>query len=305
MDQVISTQEENMPVREISAAGIDAVELATELLQRARQADPRVGLWEAADIQWWWRSRRLSDDVEKVFWVDADGPVAGVLLTSWTDDDWQCDPVIVPGIGYPSPETMWSRAMELAADNTDSAFEVPIAGDDRTFQHLALQSGLTAGDQDFTAWMDVADRPAIVSTADGFTIVDRTQRLNCPHHMRHRSGERVEQRLKQCSLYDPELDLAVEADDGVVAGYALFWFDPITKVGLIEPVRVEDAFQRQGLARAMLTEGIARLARRGAQRIKVSYQTEAAAALYQSVGFDPDSTTTWYRATGDHSRSSE
>jgi hypothetical protein len=40
--------------------------------------------------------------------------------------------------------------------------------------------------------------------------------------MQRRSGEAVEVRLRQCSLYDPELDLAVAAADGEIAGYALF-----------------------------------------------------------------------------------
>jgi len=81
--------------------------------------------------------------------------------------------------------------------------------------------------------------------------------------MRRRSGEAVDARLRQCSLYVPALDLAVETGDGETAGYALFWFDPVTKVGLVEPMRVEDAYQRRGLARAMLTAGLDRLAKRG------------------------------------------
>ena len=40
-----------MSVREIKAAGLEALMLATELLQRARRADPQAGLWEAADVQ--------------------------------------------------------------------------------------------------------------------------------------------------------------------------------------------------------------------------------------------------------------
>ncbi len=99
-------------------------------------------------------------------------------------------------------------------------------------------------------------------------------------------------RYGRVPLYDPELDLAVEAVDGRVAGYSLYWFDPVTRVGLVEPVRVEDEYQRRGLAKAMLTAGIDRLAKKGAQRMKIGYRTEPAAALYQDLGFQPTSTTT-------------
>ena len=115
--------------------------------------------------------------------------------------------------------------------------------------------------------------------------------------MRRRNGDEVAQRLDQCSLYDPALDLAVETADGRVAGYSLYWLDPVTKVGRVEPVRVEDEFQRRGLARVMLCTGIDRLVTRGAQRVKVSYETDAAAALHQGVGFRPTSTDTWCRAS--------
>jgi predicted N-acetyltransferase YhbS len=110
--------------------------------------------------------------------------------------------------------------------------------------------------------------------------------------MRRRSGEEVEARLRQCSLYDPALDLAVEAADGQVAGYALFWIDSVTQVGLVEPMRVEDAYQRRGLARALLTTGLDRLAKRGARRLKVSYATEPARRLYVGAGFRVTSTST-------------
>ena len=82
----------------------------------------------------------------------------------------------------------------------------------------------------------------------------------------------VEPRLRQCSLYDPTLDLAVEDADGRVAGYALFWFDHTTLVGLLEPMRVEDEYQRRGLARMLLTNGLDRLARKGARRLKVGFR---------------------------------
>jgi predicted N-acetyltransferase YhbS len=286
--------ETDVSVREVRAAGLEALMLATELLQRARRADPQAGLWEAADVQWWWRKPRRSDDVEKLFWIDDEGPVAGVLLTSETNEAWQCDPVVVPRASGLEPGVVWRRALEHAAKHSAKGFEVPVSDDDRTFQELAKRSGFTVGFQDSTAWMDAADRPAVSTPAEGFVLIDRAQRRDAPHPMRHRSGDSVAQRLDQCPLYDPALDLAVETADGRVAGYSLYWFDAATKVGLVEPVRVEDKFQRRDLARAMLSAGIDRLVTRGARRVKIAYATDAAGALYQGVGFRRTSTSTWY-----------
>jgi predicted N-acetyltransferase YhbS len=130
-----------------------------------------------------------------------------------------------------------------------------------------------------------ADQRAPVAPIDGFAIVDRVTRADRPHPMIARNGEAVEARLRQCSLYDPTLDLAVEDADGRAAGYALFWFDHTTQVGLLEPMRVEDEYQRRGLARMLLTSGLDRLARKGARRLKVGFQTEPARHLYVGAGF--------------------
>ncbi len=287
-------------VREVTAAGREALMLATELLQRSRLADRQAGLWEAADVQWWWRKPRRSDGVEQVFWVDSQGPVAGALLTSWTDDAWQCDPILVPRVSGLEPEVVWARALEQIGVHAVGEFEVPVRDDDLALKELVEGSGLVAGDPYSIAWMNAADRQSVQSLPEGFALADRTQRRDTPHPMRHRNGDGVEERLGQCPLYDPELDLAVETVDGRVAGYSLYWFDPVTKVGLVEPVRVEDEYQRRGLARAMLTAGIDRLATKGAQRVKIGWGTEAAAALYQSVGFQPTSSDIYYEGRTEH-----
>lgn len=283
-----------MSVREVRATGYEALMLATALLQRVRLAHPSAGLWEAADVQWWWRQPRRSDDVERLFWLDSEGPIAGVLLTSWTDESWQCDPIIVPGVSDPAPETVWRRALEEMCAHAVGGVEVPVQGTDSAWRALAEASGLIAGDGGSTAWMDAAHRPRVQPPPEDFILVDRARRWDTPHPMRPRNGDAVEERLRQCPLYDPELDLAVETSDAHVAGYSLYWFDPVTKTGLVEPVRVEDDYQRRGLARAMLTAGLNRLASKGAQRVKIGYGTEAAATLYQSIGFQPTSNDTWY-----------
>lgn len=283
-----------MAVREIFARGIEAVNLATTLLQRCRLADPFSGVFEAADVQWSWRIARESDEMEKVFWMDSDGPVAGVWVTNTSGGEWQVDPIIVPQVRGVMVENVWDRVMNVVADRPNGKVVVPVSDDDAVLRELARASGLIVGDKDFTGWINAEDRLAPPQIADGFSLVDCSQREGRKHPLEGLNGDRVARRLQECLMYDPWLDLSIESTDGQIAGYSLYWFDPVTKVGLVEPVRVHDAFQRKGLALAMVIAGIARLVAKGADRIKVSWETEAAGALYLGVGFQEQSTTIWY-----------
>jgi GNAT superfamily N-acetyltransferase len=279
-----------MAIHEVHASGLESLVLATELLQRARLADPETGVWEAADLQWWWRTPRPSDAIDQLFWIDDDGPVAGVVLTDWRRA-WGCDPIVVPGVSSIPLPTVWARAVEAIDGLGLEAVEVLARDDDVELRSLLTGAGFVAdGQQSGITWMNAEDRPEVVALPEGFALVDRAQQTTKPHPMEPRSGEEVETRLLQCSLYDPGLDLAVETADGQAAGYALFWFDPVTEVGLVEPMRVEDAYQRRGLARAMLTAGLDRLAKRGARRLKVGYATDVARGLYVGAGFRVTST---------------
>ena len=94
-------------------------------------------------------------------------------------------------------------------------------------------------------------------------------------------------RLRDQSLYRPDLDLCIRTDGGEVAASCLSWLDQMNGVGLFEPVRTEDAWQRRGLGRALLTEGIRRFMSNGTGLIKVSRMpnSDAARGLDTSVGF--------------------
>jgi ribosomal protein S18 acetylase RimI-like enzyme len=281
-------------IREVRASGLEYLALATQLLQRARLADAEAGLWEAADLQWWWRTPRSSDAIEQFFWIDDEGPVAGLVLTDW-GRAWGCDLIVVPGVSSVPLSTVWARAVEAIDASGLEAVEVLARDDDVELRNLLSGAGFVVDDnRSGIAWMNAQEQPDVAALPEGFVLVDRAQETNTPHPMRQRSGEEVEARLLQCSLYDPALDLAVEAPDGQAAGYSLFWFDPVTEVGLLEPMRVEDAYQRRGLARAMLTAGLDRLAQRGARRLKVGYATDAARRLYVGAGFRVTSTSKSY-----------
>jgi GNAT superfamily N-acetyltransferase len=280
-----------MAISEVRASGHAYLTLVTELLQRARLADAEAGLWEAADLQWWWRTPRRSDAIDQLFWIDDEGPVAGVVLTDWSRA-WGCDPIVVPGGAVPLA-TVWARAVETI-DGLESV-DVLARDDDVELLALLADTGFVAGDErSGITCMDARDRPDVAGLPEGFVLVDRAGASTGPHPMQRRSGEGVEARLRQCSLYDPALDLSVETGEGKTAGYALFWLDPVTKVGLVEPMRVEAAYQRRGLARAMLTAGLDRLAKRGALRLKVGYATDVARELYVGAGFRVTATSRSY-----------
>jgi len=274
-------------VRRELLRGLGRLEATTKVLQRARLADPRSGMWEAADVQWWWRSPRATDELALPVWYDDDGPVAAAGLTAW-DAVWQVDVFAVPSVV--DEEDVWAATLGAAAEHTWEALELLVCDEGAPLTRLALRSGFAMTNElTGTTWMDADQRPPVASVA-GFAIVDRVARAGQPHPMVARNGELVEMRLRQGSLYDPALDLAVEDADGTVAGYALFWFDRTTLVGLVEPMRVHDAYQRRGLARVLLSNGLDRLARKGARRLKVGFGNDAARQLYLGAGFVQTST---------------
>ena len=284
-----------MAIHEVRASGLEYVALATELLQRVRLADPEAGVWEPADVQWWWRAPRRSDAIEQLFWVDDEGPLAAVVLTDW-GRAWGVDPIVVPDRSSALLPTVWARAVEAIDAFGLEAVDVLARDDDSELPGLLTGTGFVADDHPSgIAWMDARNRPEVAALPPGFVLVDRAGDRTSPHPLRRRSGEVAEARLRECSLYDPALDLAVETTDGETAGYALFWFDPVTAVGMLEPLRVEDGYQRRGLARALLTAGLDRLAKRGARRLKVAYASDVARRLYVGAGFEVTSATRLYR----------
>ncbi|MCM0620024.1 GNAT family N-acetyltransferase [Nocardioides bruguierae] len=282
------------PLREEALSGSERLDAATHLLQAARVAEPVGGVWEAADPQWWSRRPRPSDDVPTTFWFSGREPVAGVLLTAEQDDAWQCDPVVTQGSSA-DPADVWDRALaEARAAAGEGAVEVPVADDDAVGRAQAARLGLVAGHGDDTGWLDLTAALPVAALAEGYRLSSR-EHLSGRHHLALRNGPDVADGLTATSLYDPALDLVALAPDGSVAGYALLWPDPVTGVALVEPVRVEEAHQRRGLARAVLAHGLALAAARGLARAKVSWSSQAAGGLYTGLGFVPTSTTTWFR----------
>jgi ribosomal protein S18 acetylase RimI-like enzyme len=87
--------------------------------------------------------------------------------------------------------------------------------------------------------------------------------------------------------YRPDLDLIVVAPTGDFASYTIVWHDPLNRIGVFEPVGCHPDYRQQGLTRAVMFEGMARLRQLGARKAFVNslYNSLPANRLYESSGF--------------------
>jgi len=261
----------------------------TTLLQRARSAHPTAGLYEAADLQWWWRTPRSTDNLPQLFWFDDDGrPVAAVIATDW-GDHVALDPMVMPDARLDWTAHVIEYGLAHATRSGLEPLSLEADSADDLLRGVLVDHGFTVDEGGLVeTWLAASSRPEISPLHAGYRLSHRAGTTNRPHHMVPRSGPDVEARLRQTSLYRPDLDLVIYDDDDSVAAYGLFWYDPETETGLVEPMRTEDAHQRRGLARHVLTTGLDLLSRAGAQRIKICYEPDNPASkhLYLSAGFE-------------------
>lgn len=167
--------------------GLERLHATTTALQRSRLADPLSGMWEAADVQWWWRCPRATDRLALPVWFDETGPVAAAGLTAW-DDTWQVDVFALPSVV--DERDLWTATLEAGTEDQDKDLSVLVREDDAPLANLAIRSGFTMTDElSGTAWMDAGRRPP-VERVEGFAITDRLDRLNRPHPMTRATASR-------------------------------------------------------------------------------------------------------------------
>ena len=287
-------------LRERSLVGLECLEAVTALLQRRRAAHPTAGLFEAADLQWWWsQNERATDDMPQLFWFDGDGrPQAAVIATAF-GGGVQLDPMLMPDAGDDLRALVMGRGLANAHLHGHEAVTLEVDSADAALADVLAGHGLVIEEDSVVeAWLTAATRPPISSLPPGYRLCSRAESGHRPHHMISalRQHPDPEPRMRQTSLYRDDLDLVVFDHDGNVAAYGLFWNDPATATGLVEPMRTEADHQQRGLARHVLTTGISLLAAAGASRIKICFDPDNAASkhLYLSVGFQPVLRTVMY-----------
>ena len=284
-------------LREEHRVGIDYLQTVTELLQRVRTAHPTDGLYQAAELQWWWRVPRSTDVLPQLFWFDDEGrPAAAVIASDMNEgssalyEDTTLVLIVMPGAASDWVAHVVERGLAHISESGISAVELEVDRADEAVREVLLGHGFSIkSDGMVEAWLAAERRPKISPLHEGYRLQTRADTMQHPHHFGIRNARHEEERLRQTSLYRPDFDLVAHDRQDDVAGYGLFWFDPVTATGVVEPMRTFDDHQQRGLARHILTAGIDLLAEAGAARISIGYEPDnpASGHLYRSVGFEP------------------
>ncbi len=106
------------------------------------------------------------------------------------------------------------------------------------------------------------------------------------------------QQVRLIDIFEPELDLIAENEQGQFGSYCVGWIDRALGVGSFEPVGTRPEFRRLGLGKAVNFEGLRRLKNMGAHSaiIGTAGFNDRARELYTSCGFElKDRNRTWIK----------
>ena len=285
----------SMPRRDLN--GLAATLAMSDVLLRLRAEDPMAGLYEAGDIQWWWKdATRLTSNTTTLWTDDAGVDCAFLTVAESSSGGKDVNIVWLPSVDRTFRAQVLPGVIDHLASlpvSEDAPVDIAIDGQDADLQILVTAAGFRhepASDL-VQMWQRPATPPAGPALPDGFRFSDdRTRPADKPHHLARRNGPDIADRLAECPLYRRDLDLSIQTGGGTVAAYCLCWLDTRNGVGLFEPVRTEDEWQRRGLGRALMAEGIRRLMAGGATLIKVAHEANnpASKGLYLGAGFHDD-----------------
>lgn len=247
------------------------------------------------ELDWW----RFSDTdtaaaTQAQLWFDPDGPLIGFV---WPDRR-QVDLVVHPDYASIEPEMLaWAEDHRLAASHPEEASVT------------------------LTAWAFSNDFPrqSILKArryeATGYFLSYRARSLRLPiappvlppgYRLSYQTDDTIAARVathrdafgstkmtvasyravRRAPTYREGLDLVVCDPDGLIAAFALAWFDEANRIGTFEPVGTHAKHRRHGLARTLMHEGMRQLRALGAQTACVvsGGDEEAANRLYDDVG---------------------
>ena len=273
------------------------------LVDARKIAGNNAGYWHVGDLTWryymlWYRADPCKN---YRLWYDAGRPIGFAVFGEDFSFDWQIHPQYTwRGIEEEMlawAEARWDEAMHdetIPQERKRSLYSGSFANDTRRITFLE-RCGFTRGTHPMIHYArSLNEAIPAPQLPTGFVVRGVTGE--------HEAGNRAEAhrqafhpsritddgylKLMRMPEYHCELDIVAVAPDGTIAAYAMSWVDAENKIGEFEPVGARPSFQRKGLTRAALLEGMRRMNMHGAETAIVCTNADnIAKGLYESVGF--------------------
>jgi len=293
--------------------GLNDLYAMLALLSEGGKAQNGTHYIHRGDLQWWLFYTDLSSKTWQAnirLWMEADQLIGWTLLSPEQD---AFDVYTIPTLRGSQSE----REMLTAAMNEMSGFDelnnIWIAEDDDVRIGWFEEHGFKAIDEHTIHFTRSLSEPlADPQLPAGFTLRashgdEAEARLRAvTSHAAFKSGMEFEDywqrtwRFMQSSVYVKEHEILVIAPNGEVAAYCIIWIDELTRIGYFEPVGTHPDYQRKGLGKSLVFEGLRRLKSEGMIEADVctNHDNPAAIHLYESVGFQKNKRLLTYTKRG-------
>jgi ribosomal protein S18 acetylase RimI-like enzyme len=275
-----------------------------DLLVEGRQANNGTYYIHTGDLLWWlFYPPRPFDFSQHIFLWEEAGRLLGWCLL--TPEEGYMDVFICPrerGSARVESLYAWAEARltdRVKAQGGSSIRQMLVREDDTWLSDLKRRSGFTVGDKCMVLnHRELAGPLPDPALPEGYRVqtvggIEAGQKRAAASHAAFGSRLPFDQywpryrRFMESPAYAPERDLIAVAPDGRAASFCVFWLDPVNRAGYFEPVGTHPDFQRRGLGRAVLCEGLRRMKDQGMLTATVCAYDDnrAAIGLYESVGF--------------------
>src|SRR4051794_19283560 len=127
----------------------------TSLLQAYRVAHPSGGIWEAADLQWWWTRDPHEDPGRARIWYDGTGPYVAATLTVWSQGLASVD--VLGDLTRPEP-WQWLATAAPSAATEHKGLGTAVPDGEQAWQTSLAALGFSATDETYLSmWRTAAD----------------------------------------------------------------------------------------------------------------------------------------------------
>lgn len=282
----------------------DLPELLASAAQAACDRFPLRPTWQPGDFTW--SLKAAYDDPHRLYLWRSEGRVVAVA--------WFVDPQALWLEILPEHEAAIPRIIAWAETETrgDRLAVRAFDADLRRTEILGALGYRRRAPEGVQFEVDLADVPPPL-LPDGFRFrdcvdIDPEARAACHRdawsaldHIgikdaRSSFTRDVYQSLREAPLYDPTLDILIEAPDGRLVANCICWADPLSRVGHFEPVGTHPDYRGQRLAGSMIHEGLRRLKGAGmtTARVGTAHFNIAAIAAYAGAGFEKADESWWW-----------